>query len=669
MTHPESTSLRVTFPTIAPHVALEALRDATDTLIRVAKPAPPNVIAIDAHRRLVLETHLRVSPANVPLRVWFSVLCDLAMQGWQLSMQGDIVAMRAPEALTHDPRAEKERVRNGHLIERDRLLSEHSTRRFVREMETARLHDGKWHSIFSLLRDGQELSSRLREISATHDISTLTNVISPYLQFIKGTEKCRFTGLRLLDVWRYLRLTWSTIPQSIPGRRMLVLVRDAAAENHPVIGIAALGSPVVQLRIRDEWIGWQPDVFLQDLSKKPTAKWASWVLNGVRDSISDIDTPDLIREGIVSSREVQRPTLDAIVRLREYARAQRSAHERNARSGGHKAASSRPTTTDWRKQSMTYLFRSKRALALASSLEVRLTLQKFGMKASAASLKQLISTRSGQKAVSAVLRYNKAKHVGIDLLDITVCGAIAPYTHLLGGKLVALLLTSPEIINAYRRRYSSAPSIIASAMKGKAVTRKPNLVALGTTSLYGVASSQYNRLVIPREAIPDMLHQEVRYLALGRSEGYGVYHFSQRTVDEMLVLAQQRRSGRKVNFIFGEGTNPKMRLVREALDAVDFPADQLLQHRSPRLVYAVALASNYSNILIGVATRPRYHFTGESKRVTSAIATFWIRRWLSRRIQSAEVLSKVASHSTLSPVTHGARVQSITDEAGLPLFT
>ena len=42
---------------------------------------------------------------------------------------------------------------------------------------------------------------------------------------------------------------------------MPVFIRDAAAKYHPIIGIAALTSPVVQLRERDKWIGWSPELF------------------------------------------------------------------------------------------------------------------------------------------------------------------------------------------------------------------------------------------------------------------------------------------------------------------------------------------------------------------------------------------------------------------------
>jgi hypothetical protein len=34
------------------------------------------------------------------------------------------------------------------------------------------------------------------------------------------------------------------------------------------------------------------------------------------------------------------------------------------------------------------------------------------------------------------------------MLEISTCGAIPPYNHLLGGKLAALLLFSPEITGA-----------------------------------------------------------------------------------------------------------------------------------------------------------------------------------------------------------------------------
>src|SRR5262249_44865354 len=60
----------------------------------------------------------------------------------------------------------------------------------------------------------------------------------------------------LQDIWRYFRYTWSIPQTSIPGRKLLYLVRDAADRNHAVIGIAALSNCAVQVVPRDALIGW-----------------------------------------------------------------------------------------------------------------------------------------------------------------------------------------------------------------------------------------------------------------------------------------------------------------------------------------------------------------------------------------------------------------------------
>ncbi len=68
-----------------------------------------------------------------------------------------------------------------------------------------------------------------------------------------------------MDVWRYFRHTWTNQYTSVPGRSMMFLVRDRAAPFHPIVGIGALSSPVMQIRERDTWIGWHPDTFLSHI--------------------------------------------------------------------------------------------------------------------------------------------------------------------------------------------------------------------------------------------------------------------------------------------------------------------------------------------------------------------------------------------------------------------
>lgn len=96
---------------------------------------------------------------------------------------------------------------------------------------------------------------------------------------------------------------------------------------------------------------------------------------------------------------------------------------------------------------------------------------------------------------------------------------------------MCLLLASPKIVISYNERYSNRPSVIASSMKGAAVVRQPNLVLLATTSLYGVGSSQYNRIRVPLEAVGGRVGESLAYVELGESRGYGSYQFSQLSLE------------------------------------------------------------------------------------------------------------------------------------------
>ena len=168
-----------------------------------------------------------------------------------------------------------------------------------------------------------------------------------------------------------------------------------------------------------------------------------------------------------------------------------------------------------------------------------------------------------------------------------------------------------------------------------------------------LGSSQYNRLKIPTSEHAGA--GTLKYKDLALTAGFGSYHFSKPTMEAMEVLLARAQRGRQVNSIFGEGVNPKLRKVRTALATLGLPSDHLLQHGSKRIVYAVPLASNFRDVLIGRAQRPRYHLA-HNGRGTRDVVDFWYRRWLGRRIERPDVLQRVAAHSTAYLVDHGGRV-------------
>ena len=85
----------------------------------------------------------------------------------------------------------------------------------------------------------------------------LTSEIKPFIEVCE-TEKQH----RLFRMFRYY---WSSPYSEYVGRRIKLIIRDKALPNKPVIGIAALGSPIIHIPERDEWIGWDKETRTKNL--------------------------------------------------------------------------------------------------------------------------------------------------------------------------------------------------------------------------------------------------------------------------------------------------------------------------------------------------------------------------------------------------------------------
>jgi hypothetical protein len=112
----------------------------------------------------------------------------------------------------------------------------------------------------------------------------------------------------------------------------------------------------------------------------------------------------------------------------------------------------------------------------------------------------------------------------------------------------------------------------------------------------------------------------------------------------------------RVNSIFGEGVNPKLRKVRDGIDLLGWPSENLMRHGRQRIVYGVTLVSNLLPYLIGADAEPQYLFRRNAADDVVRISEWWMERWMARRIQSADVIEAVAAHRVERPVRHGARV-------------
>jgi hypothetical protein len=573
-------------------------------------------------------------------------IVDLVDQGWtvQVDKYGPLLS---PPETQGDRVIEKARVRRQELISRDFQLAQPSVRRFIESMEKPHPHGESLVSIFDLMRDGRELADALAA-------EPQSSAIQPYVQIVDGTSVCALTGFKLHDIWRYFRHTWSNAYSTVPGRSMPILIRDAATEHHAIIGLAAISSPVVQIAERDGWIGWDTRTFIRSIEEHPTLDIARWMARRIAGQKQEIYAADFLRDGVLQPRDIDAPTPDAIARLRADGERHRAKH--------HRASAIREVRNierdSWVDRAETYLFRSKRAIALAEALEIENHLGKFLQpRPTVGGLRNALSDPKARLQIGRLVRRARGERVGTVIADLTVCGAIAPYNALAAGKLVGALAVSAPVLNAYREKYSR-PSEIASAMAGRPITREARLAFIGTTSLYGTGSSQYNRLSWPAEVSGGEPGVRLGFYKLGRSRSFGTSHFSPETVDALVRVSEQTGSLVRVNSLFGEGVSPRLRKVRLGLAALGWPANDLLKHGRERILYGVPLVKNLRDYSLGVDREPDYLMDPLPFDRGESVAAWWMERWGRPRAARGDVQEAIRTHTLVRPIQHGARVTS-----------
>jgi hypothetical protein len=407
------------------------------------------------------------------------------------------------------------------------------------------------------------------------------------------------------------------------------------------MGIAALANAVPQLSVRDRWIGWTPRYAVQLAESKPWL-WSGLraaLLRTLRNAREAIRSEDLLAEvGPAENEELERRLL-AIAREADTAR-DRSLTDRQARlDRGELLASMRELpkdrdgNIDWVAASNAPLYRRKRAQTLAHILSAERELSAAPTDGEA--FAALAAHREEVRRALAIAT-REVRKVGLAsrLLELNVCGAVPPYRDLLVGKLMALAVASREVGDWYKERYRAHVSEIASQMAGREVVRSPVICAVSTTSLYGVAASQYNRLRLT--VIEGDMEYPIRWEDLGLSGGFGTVHLSTDTLRALRRVSIRATGNRSINNVFGEGTSPRLRQVREALSHLGIASEAILKHSAQRRVYGLELFSGGLHALrFNEASTPATPHFGP-------IAAAWRDRWLLNRITRREVLDRVA---------------------------
>ena len=580
-----------------------------------------------------------------------NVLIDLSQQGWVFDIQVDTLTLRMVNEF-HD---DKQMVRYRLSAERNAQFRSASVSQFIRYMEVERKFGDELVSIRSLIGDPNQL---------INNIQNHVTVCDPYIQLVTNVRD-EHTGYSLSDIWRYFRYTWSIPYKTMPGRNLYYLVRDRAQKYHPIIGIFALGNSVLNLTVRDDDIGWTVEAIKKNLSRKAISSDMEQIVSetdggkikthistyqetqeeylqraesyadqlfpllveSIHSAISDIYVGDLDYR-----KQTRYPTLEQVRAL------QSLAAEYSEKSINNKNNEKSPR---WKDEAQTNLFKRKRASELAKLLSALITFNATS-GSNMERLQQLLQNDSGRKAITTALIANRKCKIGSNMMDIIVCGAIPPYNELLGGKLVSILACSPIVIRDYTTRYAGQVSEIASRMKGKKVIRDSHLVYLGTTSLYAVGSSQYNRIKVP---LRDSGLLEFR--RMGITEGYGTVFFSKETTSLFSRILERQDGGKRINHVFGEGTSPRFRMISRGLSTIGIKADPFLHHYSPRIVYSIDLARNTKEFLIGLSNTVDYGFDLKDEQAvannTQYLIDYWYKRWLEKRLTTVDIVQRLES--------------------------
>ena len=579
-----------------------------------------------------------------------SVLIDLSQQGWLLDIQGTRLMLK----MENDHLDDKAKIRYRLSAERNAQFKQESVKAFIRAMEKEKVYNNHDVSVKVLIGDKDFLIDAIKNHR---------RICDPYIQQVSN-QRDIFTGYKLSDIWRYFRYTWSIPYKTMPGRNLFYLVRDRSQPFHPIIGIFALGNSVLNLTVRDDDIGWTVDAIKRNMniqtnttscentvsgtsgkkvsvsikSKQETnaaymarrEQYANRVypllLANINRAISEIYVKDLgYRRQTKYPKQEQ---IDSLIQLSEKY-SMLSLNNRNQKEN-----------PDWEQEATTNLFTRKRAAELAKLLSTKMVFNNAIGDSNFEKLEYLLSNETGRKAINSALIANRKTKIGSNMMDIIVCGSIPPYNELLGGKLVSILACSPRVIKDYTDKYSRQVSEIASRMKGSRVIRDSSLVYLGTTSLYAVGSSQYNRIKVPIEN-----EFTLEFRKMGITEGYGTVYFSKETTNLFSQILEIQDGGKRIGHVFGEGTSPRFRMISRGLSSLGIRAEAFLKHYSPRIVYSINLARNTDNYLMGLENTADYSFdindNADVNNKTQDLIDFWYNRWLCMRLESVDIISRL----------------------------
>jgi hypothetical protein len=195
----------------------------------------------------------------------------------------------------------------------------------------------------------------------------------------------------------------------------------------------------------------------------------------------------------------------------------------------------------------------------------------------------------------------------VNIMDAYVLGAIPPYSNLLCGKMIASLIKSREVVDAFRGKYKDSVGLISKSKKD------PHLTAVTVTSALG-RSSIYNRLKLDGEHI---------FTKIGLTIGWGHFHVSNEIFTLISSYLKSIGDSSLASYEYGGGPNWKIRIIKRALWHLGLE-NTLMKHGFKREVYVCEIANNTHGFLKGEDSSPDYSNLKSIKDISALAKKRWI---------------------------------------------